>query len=290
VFIRLDAGGESLADWLGPVAGRLAPYRFDEHVCADRRSTGVAANWKTVCDAFLEAYHVQGIHPQLLPGLDDVNTTYEVWDRHSAMVMPYAPSPKAPQRTELERLEALGRASGYGAGRLLRDAGLRAEVGDKIADGATLRDTLIEVVRKHLMDQGFPVDGLGPSQMLDDHHYFIFPNLVLNIHAGHYTLMRFRPDAADPERSVFDMFHFRWETGAGREAYPRKDMQWFDDPTGQFGEIAEQDFENLSTVQRGMHSRALTHTTLCRHEQRILAFHRTVDAFVFGRPGAGNAA
>jgi len=289
VFINMDPQAPSLVDWLGPVAERLAPYRFDEHVCADRRGAPVEANWKTVCDAFLEAYHVQGIHPQLLPGLDDVNTTYELWSRHSAMVMPYAPSPKAPQRTDIERLDALARATGYGVGRMLRDPVVRTQVSDRLTAGDALRDSLSDLVRTHLADRGFPVGDLSASQLLDDHHYFIFPNLVLNIHAGHYTLMRFRPHATAPEAAIFDMFHFRWEPAAERDAYPRKDPLWFAEPAGRFGEIAEQDFENLPTVQKGMRSRALVETTLCRHEQRIMAFHRTVDAFVFGEAaGAGD--
>ena len=46
-------------------------------------STVLPANWKALVDAFNEAYHVQGTHPQLLPWTDDVSIAYEQLDIHS---------------------------------------------------------------------------------------------------------------------------------------------------------------------------------------------------------------
>ena len=51
-------------------------------------------NWKTVQEAFMEAYHVVATHPQLLPGIGDANSQYDVWGNFSRAITPNGtPSP-----------------------------------------------------------------------------------------------------------------------------------------------------------------------------------------------------
>ena len=51
--------------------------------CARYRTTIIDANWKAVVDAFNEGYHVQGLHPQILPWTDDVSIAYEQFGTHA---------------------------------------------------------------------------------------------------------------------------------------------------------------------------------------------------------------
>ena len=52
----------------------LAPYHLDRLHLRTYLSTVLPANWKVAVDAFNEAYHVQGTHPQRsLPWTDDVS-------------------------------------------------------------------------------------------------------------------------------------------------------------------------------------------------------------------------
>ena len=58
-------------------------------------TTVLPANWKVVVDAFNEAYHVQGTHPELLEYSDDVNVQIDLYGRHSRFIFPVGlPSPR----------------------------------------------------------------------------------------------------------------------------------------------------------------------------------------------------
>ena len=86
------------------------------------RTTIIAANWKAVVDAFNEGYHVQGLHPQILPWTDDVSIEYEQFERHAH----YGRLPGA--RRELRPSPRLGLAPDeYDEGEIL--AGLVAGLG-----------------------------------------------------------------------------------------------------------------------------------------------------------------
>ena len=83
VFVNLDPGAEPLLEFLSPLPELLAPYRFADMRLRGRITTILPANWKVVVDAFNEAYHVQGTHPQLLPWTDDVSIAYEQLGKHA---------------------------------------------------------------------------------------------------------------------------------------------------------------------------------------------------------------
>ena len=86
------------------------------------RTTIIDANWKAVVDAFNEGYHVQGLHPQILPWTDDVSIAYEQFGRHAH----YGRLPGA--RRELRPSPRLGLApDDYDEGEIL--AGLVAGLG-----------------------------------------------------------------------------------------------------------------------------------------------------------------
>src|SRR3954470_5405758 len=83
VFVNLDAGAESLTDFLGPLVELLAPYHLERMRLRLARTTVLPANWKAVIDAFNEGYHVQALHPQILPWTDDTAIAYEQFDVHA---------------------------------------------------------------------------------------------------------------------------------------------------------------------------------------------------------------
>ena len=83
VFVNLDPHAEPLLEFLDPLPALLAPYHLDEMRLRASLGTIIDANWKAVVDAFNEGYHVQGLHPQILPWTDDVSIAYEQFDRHA---------------------------------------------------------------------------------------------------------------------------------------------------------------------------------------------------------------
>ena len=74
VFINLDSECEPLADWLEVIPELCGWAGFDDYVCAYDLSVKLPCNWKTLIEAFSETYHVQGVHREMLPSCDDVNS------------------------------------------------------------------------------------------------------------------------------------------------------------------------------------------------------------------------
>ena len=66
IFVRLAAGGPSVAAMMAPYAAEIAPYRF-----AEMRSIGRvtlrprAVNWKNIADNYSDGLHIPVAHPGL---------------------------------------------------------------------------------------------------------------------------------------------------------------------------------------------------------------------------------
>jgi phenylpropionate dioxygenase-like ring-hydroxylating dioxygenase large terminal subunit len=345
VFINPDsesAARSPLRTFLAPVIEHLDPYHFEEMVSFSNLTTPLAANWKVTVEAFLEAYHVQGVHPQLLPSNDDLNTCYEVFETHSRMLTRFAiPSPRlGPDVEALEMIaylpNALGGPTSTGVtmnydtssmrkvvdglanddgeivlpggtdvadligtlitpfldadGRLRPGVSTREVLVEMIAafvvDGDTLRlptdttprDLYITMVRAVAAAKGHDYSGLSWGQTIDDWHYFIFPNVILNIQAGAFLFVRVRPDQKDHESCLFDVGRFVWPTEPTRPSR----HQIVDTATTSFGPVLDQDIENIPRVQRGLHARALKDITVGSHETRIVHFHKMIERYISG--------
>lgn len=292
VMVNPDPDAPPLLDYLGMVAEQLGPYRFEDMAQLTYIETELSCNWKVAVEAFVEVYHVQGIHPQLLPMLDDVNTAFEVMGPHSRMIVPFGvPSMRVDDVAPNEVFEAFLAESGNtatldpderdGAGptSLLQEAmGGHDDVDAAIA---SIRRFLIDRSRERGVRAGHTYEGLTDSQMLDDWHYLIFPGMVFNTHAGGFLLFRIRPHDRDPDRCLFDIYRFGLPEGGEKPAPVEK----IPVPEGgaSFGRVLDQDFANLPGVQRGLHSDGLDFCTISAQEVRIAALHAAIDDYL-GRP------
>src|SRR5947209_10479501 len=103
VFVNLDADAAPLADLVGYLPQRLAPYRI-ETLQPFAPGTGTQpANWKAVADNYLEGYHIPIAHPGLMRMLDYKHYEVEVHDHY---VWFEAPLRAKPSSNRLERLYA----------------------------------------------------------------------------------------------------------------------------------------------------------------------------------------
>ena len=284
VFVSLDAEPEPLLDFLAPLPEELGPYHFDGMTRTVDITTPVSANWKVVVEAFLEVYHVQGIHPQLLPMLDDVHTTYRNFDTHSRMVVPFGvPSPRIGNPEPAEIFTAMLRAAAGAA-----DCGPRGPNGERpplpesasrdisFPEGLSPREFFIQMSRTMAEGRGLDVSGLSEGQLIDDWHYHIFPNLVFNTHAGGYLFFRIRPGDG-PDSCLFDFMVFEWIGDAEEAAAKRAAHAFYPELSHSLGEVLDQDLENLPGVQRGLHSRGVDHVTLSEQETRIAHMHAVIE-------------
>lgn len=284
VFVNLDPDAEPLQDYLAPLTDRLDPYHWGEHVCTRSVTMPMAANWKTIVDGFIDVYHLQGVHPQLLRLMDDVNTTYEVMGRHSAMYMPMGvASPRLADTSEAAVIKELMKPESGILGKLFRQSEhlSQDETGTPaLPEGMTVRQALLEVARTHEAELGHDYSGLSDDQVIDDHHYFFFPNMVVNTYAGHFICARIRPDAVDHERCYFDMYIFNWLNPDERAAKPPRRHQYADEET-EVGRVPDQDFTALPKVQLGLHSDGIDAIFLNSQEVRVKHFHEVLDRYLF---------
>jgi phenylpropionate dioxygenase-like ring-hydroxylating dioxygenase large terminal subunit len=288
VFVHFDPEPpQSLRDYLGDLVAQLGPYKFDEMTCTFNATTPVSANWKVVVEAFLEVYHVQAIHPQLLPMLDDVNTTYAMFGEHSRMIVPFGvPSPRIGRVEPMEIFQALMRA-GTAMPDVDDEGPLAALAGPgttlELPEGTTVRDMVITMMRALGTGRGLDYSGLSDGQMIDDWHFHIFPNLVFNTHAGGFLFFRCRPNGDDPNSSLFDVMTFESITDPELADTKRAAHRFYDELTHSFGEVIDQDMHNLPHVQKGLRNNVPGGVvTISDQEVRIAHMNKVLDRYVAG--------
>ncbi len=72
------------SEWIQPVATRFAAVAWDELRCdrALERRLEIAANWKIVCENFVESYHLPSVHPEL-NSVNPMAAHYQILGGHS---------------------------------------------------------------------------------------------------------------------------------------------------------------------------------------------------------------
>lgn len=184
VFVNLDPQAEPLRDYLGVIPEHLDPYHFEDWKIAYDCTIEIECNWKTCVDAFNEAYHLAATHTWTLAFSDDTRTLYDCYDKHTRMLFPEVQAslrhPGANTVTpEIQEL-------------FLKRVGIEGFEGG--AEDA--RKAFAEQQRKLAVGLGADLSELNESQLCDDFHYTIFPNMTFNTHALFtwvFTIDRIRP-------------------------------------------------------------------------------------------------
>lgn len=268
VWVNMDPGAESLRDYLGIIPEHLDPYHFEEQYLVQDLTIEWDCNWKAAVDAFNEAYHVQGIHQQLLEMLDDYNIEMDMYDRHSRFMIPFGlVSPRYPNQEDLtEPLKDM-----------MRRAGLDPETfTGKMRD---VRPALQRAVREQGRALGIDFSELNDDQMTDDFHYTIFPNVNFNIHARGAAMFKHRPHPTDPNKMYYDIQNY---TRIPEGATPPERPEWRQYKHGEIslGLTLDQDADNLPYMQNGMRSRGFQGLTLGRQERRLRHFHKVLMDYI----------
>lgn len=271
IWFNMDPDAEPLADYLGMVPAHLDAYQFEEMGIFNDATVEWACNWKTSVDAFNETYHVQGIHPQLMWSLDDVNVQTDLYEKHSRYLVPFgAVSP----RINLEDPKQIPGA----IQEMMEQAGMDPKTYD--GDVTTVRRDMQVYKREHAEEQGHDYDAFNDDQLTDDYHYFIFPNITLNVHADHYMMFRQRPHPTDPDKMYFDIWNLS-RPKAGEDAPERAPHRELVHGKDSLGLVVDQDAFNLPRVQKGMHSKGFNKGLWIPYqERRIRHFHKTLEGYV----------
>ena len=276
VFINLDPECEPLADWLEVIPELCGWAGFDDYVCAYDLSVKLPCNWKTLIEAFSETYHVQGVHREMLPSCDDVNSQNRLYGRHGSLYQPYGiPSPRlrdGASNQEIWESLAVTQGARYGAD--------SENPGDcpELQDGQSMRAMLAQVVRERAAAEGWPGGELTESQLLDLFQFNLFPNCSVIIMSDSATVLRARP-GSHPDEACLDLLHLD-RSKTSQPAPERPMIAELDPDSADLNLVFNQDVENLKRAQLGLHQPGLEHIVLSREEMRIINLHHQLEEFL----------
>lgn len=276
VFVSLDPEVEPLRDYLGVVAEQLEVYDLERWKVSFDATIEIDCNWKTSVDAFNEAYHIAATHPWTIAFSDDMRTRYDCFVKHTRMIFP----------------EVQASLRHPGAGTVtpeIRELFLeRLGVTDFTGSAAEARTAFADAVRRLAPALGADVSRLDESQLCDDWHYTIFPNVTFNTHSLFLWVFTHRPHPDDPNRMHFDFLNL---VNAPAQDVPRPDKVTLRAADGasvrglvEGGEVLDEDLYNLPRIQRGMRSSAFRALHLGTQEVRIAHFHETLMRYLEREP------
>jgi len=277
VFINPDPHCEPLAEFLGAeLTSQFERWPLERRYKQAHVAKILRCNWKVAQEAFMEAFHVVATHPQLLAGIGDSNSQYDVWGNFSrAITANGTPSPYLNwEPSEQEKFDAM-------TDRRLDEPPLVA-----IPSGATARQVSAAGGREQLRAAlGGSVDELSDAELIDSFYYTVFPNF----HPwGAYNriVYRFRPYGTDVDRSIMECIYlapFNGDKPAAAEIHwLGADDDWTDAPElGFLARVFNQDTFNLPKVQLGLKATAKKTVTLARYqESKLRHFHHLYDRWM----------
>lgn len=279
VFVNLDGQAGSLADFLGEVPGDIAWVGLDDFRCRYLVTIPVECNWKTLIEGFSETYHVQGIHREMLPMCDDVNSPQHLWDLHGRLEQPYGlASPRLRRRPDDQGVwEAFVEVMGARVGIDGRENAGPAPV---VGPDETLRDGIAARIREHGRSTGVDLGRFSTRQLLDMQQYNLFPNVTTVVFPDLLSVVRARPGLT-PDDAFMDAFVFERlpaDADAPHTAPLDVTIPAGSDPP--IGLVLSQDVGNFARSQRGLHQPGLTYLVLSNEECRIANLHRNLERWV----------
>lgn len=269
VFVNLDSQAEPLEDFLGPIAEVLERYHLGDMRVKTVTRWRMKCNWKVAQEAFMEAYHLPGAHPQLTFTHDEVNAHYDRIGRHSRMQVPvYVASERLGEVDEGMIIESIrDLLPGFGT------------VGDfELPDGISAADFAAMTIREQAQARGVDISGLEDENIRYANGILIFPNLQLQCYATETLCWRALPDGDDPDSCFFERIMLYT---VARDAPPFdvkrsyiQDWEKEKDP----GIVLAQDFALMPKIQRGMHQRECTEVVAAsKQELRVSHLHDEMD-------------
>ena len=283
-FINYDDEAPPLRASLEPFATYHDAFRVDRMRAESWFSTLLPVNWKLASEAFMEGYHANQTHPQLLAravkqgyggGTDTVGFT----------------DPDDVVGSSLYFMKVL--SEGMGGGMIhekdiavaedLKDMDLPADAMQAIiAWNTRLND---EILRRS-QAAGIPMPDL--NQLVATGHLssvnYVFPHYYLLPVYGNAAAYRVRP--IGPEQTLFEIWTTTLMPEGARHEPPRTPthMDW-DDP--RWPGVVRQDFANLPRQQAGLRSPGFDYMRLSGEVEGMISnFHRVIDGYLAGRSHA----
>lgn len=285
VWFNLDEHASSLTEYLGPtVVAEIGGYQIQNMVRVLNMTAEADCNWKIITDNFNEAYHVQTLHPELIPYIesDARGCQFDLLaNGHNRGWFPsYRPAGMFTGESVAEPLVSL-----------MKEWGLDASQYRGKEAFARIRLDVLAQKRKLAAERGFDhYAHLQDYQLTDYVIYNLFPNTVITVGPDGVQLLRPRPHATDPAKCYFDHW---WlvprirgrsftPSPAGGPDLPVEDapQEWVRYGEKSLGVTADQDLSIAAVQQRSLSSAGFGSFYLSSQERRVQRFHEVLDSYL----------
>ncbi len=294
VWINMDPNCEPLLDYLGPIPGRLDRYEWENCRIRSYQTLIFPINWKVAIEAFVEPYHVEGTHPQLLrwghgkaAGVEEYLVAGHRHGGHYGGRTYDFNAPDAEFRDPRAWLATSAENTYHDLHGLFHEDGLRASerLMKEVPAGLTLQETSARfwaLRREEMLKSGAKYPEKVTPEDLRVIEWLIFPNSSILTTVEGAFWYRSRPNGDDPNSTIFDIYVL------GRYA-PGKEPKWTHEIYKNLADfkgknpILEQDFSNMIAVHKGMRSRGLKAVRPNPiQETQVANFHRVLHGYIFG--------
>jgi nitrite reductase/ring-hydroxylating ferredoxin subunit len=284
IFINMDQDAPSLEEYLGEeFMTHIRDWGLEDRYVHCHVSKHIPANWKLTMEAFMEAYHVIETHPQVAPSNADANSQYDIYGEHVNRFISSLGVVSPHLKGEVTEQDIIDQFT-------VGDASVLGDVDRTLKDGETARQRMADMLRGTFEQAtGSDLSGVSDAELLDCFSYTVFPNTFLFPGISLPMVYRFRPDPDDHRRSLYEVFFLRPLPADGTRPEPAErvhleDHQSFKEAEGMdpgFGDILDQDTDNLFLQQRGLEASAKPGITLGNYQEiRVRHFEQAVDRYV----------
>jgi len=273
IFINPDQNCGPFEDFIKDLAKQFERWELGSLYKAAHVAKVMPCNWKIAQEAFCEAYHVSGTHPQILRSLGDVNSQVDIWENCARVITPggtssplldYAVSNDDILRTNMD---------------LDHDADA-----PEVPEGMHMRTFLAERARTNLRPAaGDLVDKYCDAEMIDSLDYTLFPNF----HpwgAFNGIVYRFRPNGNDHRSAIMEcimLAPFSGERPAPAETHWLEAHESWSTALGYLGKVFDQDAFNMPRVQEGLESTYQTGVVLSGYqESKVRWLHHKLTEWI----------
>jgi phenylpropionate dioxygenase-like ring-hydroxylating dioxygenase large terminal subunit len=291
VFICMANDGITLEQHLDVMPEHMDVFPLDKFRVIGDFETVWDANWKTALDAFLEFYHADEVHPEVIPFSATHETQYDLYDKGmSRMIIPYGfVSGRHEDRDTVNEYLKM----------YIQFFGGNPENYSDIK-GYEYYKALANAKRKWGKRHGYSefFDKLDDKRMTDDWNYFVFPNITINFFAEALVIQIFRPHPTEPEKSYYRAISMNLPvpnseecvvdlasigpsgtSAPGWDGAIRPEVrtpQCLED----FGSVLAQDAVRVPVVQKGIRSQAFGGLLFGDSESRIRHYLAEVDRYI----------
>jgi phenylpropionate dioxygenase-like ring-hydroxylating dioxygenase large terminal subunit len=275
VFVNMDVNAEPFEDFIGDLPAHFEVWKPEERYIEAHVGKVLACNWKLAQEAFMEAFHVITTHPQILAGIGDENSQYDVWGNFSRAITPNGtPSPHLRrQPTEQEMFDSVTMKK------------LDDPAAAQLPDGVRARAVLAEGARQALQEVVGKDCPIADADVSDSIYYTLFPNF--HPWGGYNRIVyRFRPWQNRVDQSLMECYYLSPFKGERPDPAPlhllQADQDWTEAPElGMLAKVFQQDSFNLPNVQRGLMATPYEEVFFARYqESKLRHFHHLLSQWV----------